>query len=314
MAATSTQPAPLTPESLRGLLGAARGGFERLPLLRQALERVGPACSEDMEGIVDLPLRLTLVDVVSGIAGDVLPTEPGEVAVGLLAAAQWSTQLIVRADRAAAFAIVEILLGGDGLQPSYKAERPLSGIETGVVGLFFASVARSLVQAFEPVAASTFAVETLGEDIDLEAMDFAAGVLVARYRLEAPEPCGQIVIAIPQTALAALRKSLSEVPKAEAASESDPGWAQHIRKQVTRANVTLTAILDERPGLLAEFFNLEVGQIVGLQATAESRVRIECNGERLLWCELGKANDVYTLRVDAFVDRDQEFMDDILAA
>jgi flagellar motor switch protein FliM len=42
-------------------------------------------------------------------------------------------------------------------------------------------------------------------------------------------------------------------------------------------------------------------------------MRVECNGERMLWCHLGKANGVYTLRVDGFVDREQEFMEDILA-
>ena len=34
-------------ESLQGLFGAAQGGLERLPLLRQALERTGPACAEE---------------------------------------------------------------------------------------------------------------------------------------------------------------------------------------------------------------------------------------------------------------------------
>ena len=115
------------------------------------------------------------------------------------------------------------------------------------------------------------------------------------------------------SALSALRKPLSQAaPKA--APQPDPGWAQHIRKEVTRTHVTLTAILDERPGLLAEVFDLKVGQIVELDATPQSRVRVESNGERLMWCDFGKSNGVYTLRVDSFVDREQEFMDEILVA
>ena len=51
-----------------------------------------------------------------------------------------------------------------------------------------------------------------------------------------------------------------------------------------------------------------------LEATPQSRVRVESNGERLMWCDFGKSNGVYTLRVDSFVDREQEFMDDILVA
>jgi flagellar motor switch protein FliM len=314
MTASSTQPAPLTRESLQGLLGASQGGFERLPLLRQALERVGPACTEDIKAIAAVPLRLTLEGITSGTSGDVLPKEAGDAAVALLAAPGWGTQLFACADRAAAFAIVEALLGGDGSQPRHAEERPLSGIETGVAGVFFAAVTRALAQAFAPIAASTFAVEATSDEIDFDAISRDQAVVVARYRLDALEPCGELAIAIPQTALSALRKALSEAPKAEAEAQADPDWAQHIAKQVTRSSVTLTAILDERPGLLAEVFNLEVGQIIGLQATSQSRVRVECNGERLVLCELGKSNGVYTLRVDAFIDHEQQFMDDILAA
>jgi hypothetical protein len=36
-------------------------------------------------------------------------------------------------------------------------------------------------------------------------------------------------------------------------------------------------------------------------------VRVECNGERIIWCDLGKSNGVYTLRVDAFVDQPPTF-------
>lgn len=312
MTASPTQPAPLTRESLQGLFGAAQGGLERLPLLRQALERMGPACTEEVRSVATMPLRLVLQGIGTGTAGDVLPQDGPDGAVAVLGAPGWGTQLFACADRAAVFVTVEAMLGSDGSQPGYTAERPLSKIETGVAGLFFAAVARALAQSFAPIAASPFGVEATGDEIDLDAIDRDQAVVVARYRLDALEQGGEVSIAIPQSALGALRKPLSEAPKA--AARPDPGWAQHIQKEMTRSNVTLTAILDERPGLLAEVFNLKVGQIIDLEATPQSRVRVECNGERLIWCDLGKSNGVYTLRVDAFVDHEQEFMNDILAA
>ena len=56
-----------------------------------------------------------------------------------------------------------------------------------------------------------------------------------------------------------------------------------------------------------------VGQVVELNATSHGRVRLECNGERLMWCHLGKSQGKYTLRVDELVDREQEFMNEILS-
>ena len=72
-------------------------------------------------------------------------------------------------------------------------------------------------------------------------------------------------------------------------------------------------MLDERLAPLQEIADLKVGQILQLNATAASRVRVECNGEPLLWCQLGKSNGAYTLRVEEPIDRDQEFANDILA-
>jgi flagellar motor switch protein FliM len=312
MTVGSTQQASAR-ESLQGLFGAAQGGLERLPLLRQALERTGPACAEDVRSLAAAPLRLALQGIDTGTGGDVLVPGRGDRAMAVLGASGWDAQLFASADRGAVFAIVEAMLGGDGSQPAHAAERVLSKVEADVAGLFFASIARALVVSFASIAPSPFSVEATADKIDFDTIERQHAVVVARYRLDALERGGEVLIAIPQSALSALRKPLSQAaPKA--APQPDPGWAQHIRKEVTRTHVTLTAILDERPGLLAEVFALKVGQIVELEATPQSRVRVESNGERLMWCDFGKSNGVYTLRVDSFVDREQEFMDDILVA
>jgi flagellar motor switch protein FliM len=300
-------------ESLQGLFGAAQGGLERLPLLRQALERTGPACAEEARAMAAAPLRLVLQRIDNGNGADVLAPGRGDRALAVLAAPDWRTQLFASADRGAVFAMVEAMLGGDGSQAAHATERPLSKVEADVAGLFFAAIARALAASFAPIAASAFEVAATAEAIDFDRIERDFAVVVATYRLETLERGGEVQIAIPHAALGGLRKTLSQAP-AKAAAQPDPGWAQHIRKEVTRTHVTLTAILDERPGLLAEVLNLKVGQIVELQATAQSRVRVECNGERLMWCDFGKSNGAYTLRVDSFVDREQEFMDDILVA
>ncbi len=64
---------------------------------------------------------------------------------------------------------------------------------------------------------------------------------------------------------------------------------------------------------LAEIAGLNVGQVLDLQATPRTRVHLECDGQRMILCQFGKSNGVYTLRVEDFVDREREFMNDILA-
>jgi flagellar motor switch protein FliM len=85
-----------------------------------------------------------------------------------------------------------------------------------------------------------------------------------------------------------------------------------MQNEITRTSVSLSAILDEHLAPLGEIAALKLGQIMPLDATPQSRVRIECDGEPLFWCMLGKSSGRYTLRVDEAVDREQEFVNGIL--
>ena len=137
-------------------------------------------------------------------------------------------------------------------------------------------------------------------------------VVVAKFRLEGAGRGGEILIAVTRAALNPLRQALGTHPR-QGSAHSRCELEQQMENGVTRAHVMLTAVLDERMGVLGEVAGFEVGQVVELNATAHGRVRLECNGERLMWCHLGKSQGKYTLRVDELVDREQEFMNEILS-
>jgi flagellar motor switch protein FliM len=300
---------PLTGESLQELFAARGGGVERLPLLREVMEKAASACTEEVRTLIGMPLRLGLDRVGSGTGADMLQGK-GDRAFAVLDAPGWESKLLVRADRAAVFAIVETMLGSDCSQPPHVPDRALTALEVALAEFYFGALSRGLATAFAEVAATTFSIDPPMDQKDLEGLVGNMPVAIAGYRLDVG---GELLVAIPNAALEAMRQPLSLAP-AKAEARPDPGWAQQIRNQLTRADVTLTAILEERPGLLGEVLGLAVGQVIDLEATPQSRVRVECNGEALIWCDLGKSNGVYTLRVDSFVDREQEFMDDIRAA
>jgi flagellar motor switch protein FliM len=295
---------------LQELFAARGGGVERLPLLREVMEKAASACTEEVRTLIGMPLRLGLDRIGSGTGADMLQGKDDRGAVAVLDAPGWESKLLVRADRAAVFGIVETLLGSDGSQPPHVPERAPTALEVALTEFYFGVLARGLATAFAEVAATTFSIDPPMDQKDLEGLVGNVPVAIAGYRLDVG---GELLVAIPSAALEAMRQRLSLAP-AKAEARPDPAWAQQIRHQLTRADVTLTAILEERPGMLGEVFGLAVGQVIDLEATPQSRVRVECNGEALIWCDLGKSNGVYTLRVNSFVDREQEFMDDILAA
>ena len=77
--------------------------------------------------------------------------------------------------------------------------------------------------------------------------------------------------------------------------------------------MVLSAVLEERQLTLGEVAGFHVGQVIELNATPSTMVRLECNNQRLFWCQMGQLNGVYSLQVKELADQKREFIDGILS-
>jgi flagellar motor switch protein FliM len=299
--------------NIQSLFGGASASLERLPMLRIVFERAAVACAQDMRAVGGAPPQLELADLGAGTVGEVFAQHDGAIVTAALEAPGWNTRALISARRGAVFAMVELMLGGDGSQPAYAGKRPFSKIETRIAGAFFERLAKALSAAVAPVAATTFTLATPANAIDFDVVGGkGTPVFAATYNFMALGRGGDIVVAVPQSAIASMRKAFERVPGKDT-SRPDPRWTEQIEREITRANVSLKAVLDERQMSLGEIARLRVGQVLQLKATPRTRVHLECDGERMVVCQFGRSNGVYTLRVEDFVDREREFMNDILA-
>jgi flagellar motor switch protein FliM len=300
-------------DSLAELFAGSSNFIDRMPMLRVALSRTAAACTEDLADLSEQPPQLALQRLESGTAAELMGRTDGHTAVAVLHAPKWNARLLAIADRASVFGMIECMLGGDGTQPPYTADRPLTRVELSVAKAFFARVGRALECAFADIAATPFIVEEIATEVDFAVLGGPHNaVAAASFQLDAVVGSGAIRIGVTRAALNPLRQVLARVPEKEAPAP-DKYWSQHIKNELARTHVVITAVLDERMSVLGEVASFAPGQVFELNATAHSRVRIECNGERLMWCHVGKAQGKYTLRVDEPIDREQEFLDDILA-
>lgn len=313
MTATSAQAASHR-DALAAIFRCGAAAYaERLPMLPVALERVALACTDEVRALSPLRAEVTYLGLDSGRAADVFAADSGGRLTGMLHAAAWDAHLLVSLDRALIYAYVDVVFGGDGSQAPYAEPRPLSRIEIRIAETLVTRLAGTLAAAFRPFAATTFALDGEMGRADLDRLGGPkARVAIARYRLAAGQGRGEFQLAIPDAVLTALKPAFARPPSVRPGT-ADPGWAQQIHGEINRTRLAMRAVLEDRPRPLAEVAALRVGQILPLAATPRSPVRVECNGEPLLWCEMGRSGGVYTLRVHGFVDREQEFMDGILS-
>jgi flagellar motor switch protein FliM len=299
-------------ERLKAILANAFKRLDRLPALNNLLERAAILCTESMRGNGQLPPEVSLRETQACTAQELLDEHEGVSAIGVLHAPQWNTRLLLCANRNCVFQVVEMLLGGDGAPSPYDEERGYSTIELGLIRIMFERLAAALEAAFGPVVKTAFDVEGTSDRIDLDILGGRNSTLIiARFGLQANGRQGDLVLVMPSAAIDALRPALARSEAAQA-KKPDAGWSSQMQNEITRTSVTVSAVLDERLAALEEIRDLKIGGILPLEATPRSRVRIECYGEPLFWCQLGKSNGRYTLRVEEVVDKDQEFMKEIL--
>ncbi|MGE3066414.1 MAG: FliM/FliN family flagellar motor switch protein [Hyphomicrobiaceae bacterium] len=299
-------------DSLKQIFAGAVSRIEELPTLRAVFERAAELFTEDIAALSPGEPAFTLAALAAGPLADCRVAPEGECAVGVFDAPEWGARILTSADRPCILSIVDMLLGAPGTQGE-PPQRALSRIELRLAGAFFERFARSLAGAFAAVLQPSLTLESVGDKPPLDLIGrVTTPVVTVRFRLEAGGRTGELALIMAQQVLESMRPALGRTSDEEPAP-SDPSWSDLIQNRITRTSLTLNAILDERMFTLGELASLKVGQVLQFDATPQSRLRVECNGEPVLWCHLGKFNGAYTLRVESAIDRDEEFMNDILA-
>lgn len=310
----TAQSAERTRASIRDLLlDAANLSIDQLPVLPVIFDRAGAHLVERLRSLAAALPHMTLNRLGTAQIGDALDAYDMRAIAGIFHVPGWDNHVIVGFDRDFVFTVVEMLMGGDGSEPPVEDVRNLSSIEVQICQFLFEQVGQALQAAFAAVASTRFRFER-----SETRMDFASAgrrshaAVVARFILQAMNRGGEMFVVIPQAALSPLRQALSRTVAKETAPP-DPSWARKISDEVRRTEVTIRAVVQSREYTLGDIARLKVGQVMKLQATTRSRIKVESSEQPLFWAFLGQNGGFHTLCIDEPVDHEQEFINDVLS-
>ena len=293
------------------LLDAAGIQIDRLPMLPIIFDRVASQCAEQMRAIAASPCYFSMSHVEQGRIGDILEPYEANAVCAILEVPEWDSQIVLGFDRDFIFTVVEVMFGADGNEAPEEDGRTFSNIEMKVCGKLAEMLAGTLTQAFGVATKATFSLERLETRMHFAVVGRRnAQAAAARFLLQAINRGGEMFAIIPHSALQTVRRDLA-ASTGEVGSR-DPGWARQMRAGVTRAEVTLKAILEEKETTLGDIARMTRGQVIPLSATPRTPVKLEANNQALFWCQLGQADGLYKLRVDDVVDPEQEFFGDLI--
>jgi flagellar motor switch protein FliM len=295
-----------------GLLANSSGAAAKAPLLNgvftDVASKLATRIGEGLTGKVEIALGGIEMDN----AGDALNTHAESIVSATITAEPWSTRLLAGVDKDFAFALIETVFGGrDTVKPAHS-DRPLTRIELDIVKWFFGLVAATLQAGFAPLATATFAIEQVDCPPAYQSLGKPSTQIAAvTLELRCAAGTGRMFIAVPQSVLVYLNPP-KIVERDATAHLVDPLWTRSLGHRVSRADVQMRALLGTVELTLGDIAEFREALVVPLDRLSASRVRLECNGEALYLCSLGQADGVYTLSVEAPIDQEQEFLDDIL--
>lgn len=312
-ATPDAKPAP-SPESTMTdrLLDAAGIQIDRLPMLPVIFDRVASACAEQMRAVCPSPTYFSYSHTAQGRIGELLDHYETNAVAAILNVPEWDSQVVIGFERDFIFTMVEVMFGAEGTEPPEENGRTFTNLELKVCHRLAEIVARVLSQAFAIATPASFTVDRLETRMPFAVVGRRnAPASATTFLVQALNRGGEMFLLLPHSALSPIRRALASNAPSEP-SQRDEGWSKKMQAGVTRAEILLRAILDEKEITLDDVARLRPGQLIALSANPRTPVKLEANDQPLFWCQLGQSDGTYKLRIDTVFDPEQEFLGDLL--
>ncbi|OBQ73759.1 FliM/FliN family flagellar motor switch protein [Mesorhizobium erdmanii] len=278
---------------------------------RAMAERAVPLLQKGLSGELGVPVIVDLRAVEVSRVPEARSHAGDTFAMTVVGSPASSDAMTLVIDAAAIAIMVSTLFGGDPDMPTSPIERDLSPIETDVSTMVFQEVAQALngsgrrsLDLRLPVPRAISGVEARHHVL----RDGAAICIV--LGISTPVDSGSITVTMPQRVVLAGRDGTAS------ASEDDhsTSWRARFSEEVMRSTVALEATMPLARLTLGDLANLEVGQVIDFEETAQSRARLSARGQTLFVCEFGKLGQNYTVRIRHPFDAGQDFIDGLMPA
>lgn len=310
LGATADMASPANPAETRAFILERLVGDTGEPDLilhaaRALAERALPAILQGLGENLGLTLEIEFKAAELARLAEARPAGANH-AMTVAASAASPDAMILTMDPQAIALFVTALFGGDPGMGGGAIERELSPTEIEMATLVFEEIARAIdgsgSRAFDiklplPPAFS-------GADLKKHIIRDGPGVRLV-YSVMSPAGAGTIALMMPQRVLLKHRGGTG-------AAASSPDWRARFGEEVMRSTVDLTATMPLARMTLGDLSQIEAGQIIEIESSAQTEARLSARQKTLFVCEFGKLGQNYTVRIRHPYDAGQELIDGLL--
>jgi flagellar motor switch protein FliM len=203
------------------------------------------------------------------------------------------------------YAVVDALLGGRrGGAPMRIEGRAFTTIETTLVSKMLELALADLATAFEPIAPISMVLERIETSPRFAAIAGPTNIAaVATFRVDMEGRGGKFSILLPYATMEPVREKLLQRFMGQKVGRGNI-WEAHMAAELRKTDVSIDVVLGERTLRLEEIRDFAVGQTIGLHASPDDALEIQCGGVTLGRAQIGQRCNNIAVRMVADIFKD----------
>jgi len=285
---------------IRAIINSALVSYERLPMLEIVFDRLVRLMTTSLRNFTSDNVEVSLDNISSIRFGDYLNSIPLPAILAVFRAEELDNYGLLTVDSNLIYSIVDVLLGGRRGTAAMRIEgRPYTTIERVLVQRMVEVVLNDAKAAFEPLHPVSFTLDRLETNPRFAAIARPANAaILVKLRIDMEDRGGRIELLLPYATLEPIRKMLLQQFMGEKFGR-DNIWEGHLATELWTTQMEVRAVLDEQQLPLSRVLNLQVGDILMLNATPDSPVELRAGSIPLTRGRMGRRNHSIAIRADA---------------
>lgn len=289
---------------IHALINSALVSYERLPMMDIIFDRMVRMMSTSLRNFTSDNIEVSLDNITSVRFGDYLNSIPLPAMLSVFRAEEWDNYGLMTIDSSLIYSIVDVLLGGRRGTAAMRIEgRPYTTIEQTLVERMVSVVLKDMCGAFEPLSKVNFVFDRLETNPRFAtiARPPNAAVLI-KLRVDMEDRGGRLEIMFPYATLEPIRELLLQRFMGEKFGR-DTIWESHLATELWRAEVELSAIMDEEMMSLKDVMNLQIGQTIVFNKTPKDDVVVSCGDVPMFSGSIGRSGNHIAIQVKRQAER-----------
>jgi len=260
----------VSPFDIDALEHIVRGRF---PVLEMINERFAKEFELKLFELMRCPIKVSMSGIQVMKFSSYLDSMSPPISLNTVRANPLPGAALFTIDPTLVFALVDTFFGGSGRFARENADRDFSPAETRMVSLFLEHAFGDLSEAWKPLMALDFKLESTETDPKFVNVNSPTeNVIVNAFQLETEQGSGDLHIALPESLLAPIRGLLESGIQADR-DEKQQKWAEALREEINDAEVELSITLAETKISLRELIHLKPGDVIPIEIPATVTLR-----------------------------------------